>query len=75
VIAGCGSQLRYASFSLPMGGLVMRPVALEFATVLAMGEALEADAALLARVLPGVEAAILRGGDDDLTGEEVGDGG
>ncbi len=52
----------------------MRPVALEFATVLAMGEALDVDRALLARVLPGVEAAILCGGDDDLSGGEVGDG-
>ena len=52
----------------------MRPVALEFATVLAMGAALAADAALLARVLPGVEAAILRGDDPDLTEEEAGNG-
>lgn len=74
MIAGCGSQLRYASFSLPMGGAVMRPVALEFATVLAMAEALEVDRALLARVLPGVEAAILAGTDDDMMDEEMGDG-
>lgn len=74
MIAGCGSQLRYAQFSLPMGGSIMRPVALEFGTVLAMGEALDADLSLLARVLPGVEAAILVGGDRDLSEEEVDDG-
>ncbi|WP_174291004.1 DUF7697 family protein [Sphingomonas bacterium] len=74
MIAGCGSQLQYAQFALPMGGSIMRPVALKFGTVLAMGEAMEADMALLARVLPGVEAAILTGGDDDLSEEEAENG-
>ena len=60
--------------AMPMGGVMTRPVGLEFGTVLAMGEALDADAQLLARVLPGVEAAILVGMNDDGEGEEVSDG-
>lgn len=72
-MAGCGSQLRYATVALPMGGSMMRPVGLEFGTVLAMGEALEADAQLLARVLPGVEAAIIAGLTDEGGEGEAGD--
>lgn len=70
MVSGCGSQLRYATMGLPMGGTMTRPVGLDFAVVLKVGEALEADAQLLARVLPGVEEAIVAGMRDDVIEEE-----
>lgn len=60
--------------ALPMGGAMTRAVGLDFGIVLAMGAAQEADAQLLARVLPGVEQAILVGMNDDAAMEGGGDG-
>lgn len=53
VLSRCGSQLRLA----PMGG----PIGLDFGAVLMMGAALEVDQAMLAEVLPDVEAARIMG--------------
>lgn len=65
MIAACGSQVRLATVALPMGGSATQPVGLDYGAVLAMGEALGADAELLAGALPGVEAAMLSTRDDD----------
>lgn len=64
MIAACGSQLRLATVALPMGGSATRPFGLDYGAVLAMGQALGADAELLAGALPGIEAAMLSAGDD-----------
>lgn len=61
MIAGAGQQLLVG-----FGGAY----GLNFATMLAMGEALGADLALLAEVLPAVEAARLTGLADDSGGDE-----
>lgn len=48
-----------------MGGVMTRPIGLDYPAVFAMGAALGADMELLAGALPGVENAILAG----LSGE------
>lgn len=57
----CRSQLRVG-----FGG----PYALDYGAVLAMGDAMGADRALLADVLPAVENAILAGLDGEGGGDE-----
>jgi hypothetical protein len=61
VLSGCARQLRAG-----MGG----PYALDFAAVLAMGQAQGADMALLAALLPTVERILL----DQLTEDTPNDG-
>lgn len=51
-------------------GMVTRPVSLDYAAVTALGHALDVEMALLADVLPSVEAAILAGDDEGPEEEE-----
>lgn len=60
MVAGCGQQLRLGAAGA---------VGLDFGAVLAMGQALDADPALLAEILPRIEAIRVR----SLTGDGAAD--
>jgi hypothetical protein len=62
-----------ATLPLPSGGVVSRPIGLDFGAVLAMGAALDVDQKLLASVLPRVEAAIIASYSDEPEMSEEGE--
>lgn len=72
MIAGIGSQIRPAVIPTP-DGFTTRPLGLDFGAIMMMGGARGVDTAMLAEILPRIEAAVLSPPDSDAYDEEVAD--
>ncbi len=72
MIAGVGSQIRPAVIPTP-DGFTTRPLGLDFGAIMMLGAARGADTAMLAEILPRIEAAVLDPPDPGAYDEEADD--